>query len=219
MFPDELNSNSDDGPASVESAELTRLLNSLETGSPDAAERLFPLVYDQLRGLAGALLAQEPGVGRGGSGHTLQPTALVHEAYLKIAGQRSHGWRGRSQFIGVAAQAMRRILIDHARRKKAEKRAAPGKRVELSEALAVFEERAVDLITLDDSLEELAALDPRKARLVELRFFGGLSVEEAAGALGVPLRTAERDWTMARAWLRERVGVASGGGTPGDERE
>ncbi len=202
MNTDDLNPHEPLDPLpAMEEGELTRLMASLEAGEPEAAERLFPLVYDQLRGLAAALLAREPA----GHGHTLQPTALVHEAYLKIAGQRTYGWRGRAQFIAVAAQAMRRILIDHARRKKAEKRAAPGQRIELTDTIAMFEERAIDLVALDEALEELTALDARKARLVELRFFGGLSVEDAAGAMGIPLRTAERDWTMARAWLRERV--------------
>ena len=135
---------------------------------------------------------------------------LAREVRSLLASQRTHGWKGRAQFLGVAAGAMRRILIDHARRKKADKRAAPGQRIELTDTIAMFQQRAIDLVALDEALTELAALDDKKARLVELRFFGGLSVEEAAGAIGIPLRTAERDWAMARAWLRERVGHDSG---------
>lgn len=191
------------------------LLSTMRTGDPDAATRLFPLVYDELRRLAGALMRRE------GGNHTLEPTALVHEAFMRLTNQRTHGWNGRVEFISVAAGAMRRVLIDHARMKKADKRTpggpdARGHRVELTDTVAVFEERAIDLVALDDALEQLAAFDDRKSRLVELRFFGGLSVEEAAEVLEIPLRTAERDWTMARAWLRDRIAepVGADTGTP-----
>lgn len=194
----------------------------------DAATRLFPLVYDELRRLAGAIMKRES------PEHTLDPTSLVHEAFLRLTRQRTHGWTGRAEFISVAAQAMRRVLIDHARRKKADKRTphiaggenaagnraeqAPvrGRRVELTDSLAVFEERAIDLVALDDALEALAKLDERKSRLVELRFFGGLDMPEAAEVLGVPLRTAERDWAMARAWLRARITGSAEAPSKGD---
>lgn len=194
--------------------QVEELLADMRTSgtSSGAATQLFPLVYDELRRLAGAIMRRE------GAGHTLDPTSLVHEAFLRLTRQRTHGWNGRAEFISVAAQAMRRVLIDHARRKKADKRtpgAIPtgdpaqddgaGRRVELTDTLAVFEERAIDLVALDDALESLSRLDPRKSRLVELRFFGGLDMPDAAEVLGVPLRTAERDWAMARAWLRARI--------------
>ncbi|MBC7771767.1 MAG: sigma-70 family RNA polymerase sigma factor [Pyrinomonadaceae bacterium] len=193
---------------------VNNLLADMRTGgtSSGAASQLFPLVYDELRRLAGAIMRRE------GAGHTLNPTSLVHEAFLRLTRQRTHGWNGRAEFISVAAQAMRRVLIDHARRKKAEKRTpgviptgdtpdhtGKGHRVELTDTLAVFEERAIDLVALDDALDALAQLDERKSRLVEMRFFGGLDMAEAAEVLGVPLRTAERDWAMARAWLRARI--------------
>jgi RNA polymerase sigma-70 factor, ECF subfamily len=162
-------------------------------------EKLFPALYGELRRIAAGLLARE------GAGHTLDPTALVHEAYMKLAGQRTHGWPDRTAFVGIAAQAMRRILVDHARTTGAQKRGGSGRRIELTDAIAAFEERAIDLLGLDAALTELAALDDRKAKLVEIRFFGGLSVEEAATALGMTLRTAERDWAFARAWLRNRL--------------
>lgn len=162
-------------------------------------DRLFPVLYRELRRIAAGLLARE------GAGHTLDPTALVHEAYMKIAAQQTHGWSDRAAFVSVAAQAMRRILVDHARAAGAKKRGGGGRRIELTDAIAAFEERAIDLLGLDAALNELALLDQRKARLVEVRFFGGLSVEEAAAALGMTQRTAERDWSFARAWLRARL--------------
>jgi RNA polymerase sigma factor (TIGR02999 family) len=163
-----------------------------------AIDGLAPLVYEQLRSLAEACLRRER------PGHTLQPTALVHEAYLKLAGQRTAGWTSRAQFLGVAAQAMRRILVDHARARGRDKRNG-GPRIPLEDAAALAEERAIDLVALDESLDVLATMDPQKARLVELRFFAGLTAPEAAEVLGVSLRTVERDWTMARAWLRARI--------------
>lgn len=170
---------------------------SAQAGPPP--EELFPALYAELRRIAAGLLAKE------GGGHTLDPTALVHEAYMKLAAQRSHAWPDRAAFIGIAAQAMRRILVDHARTAGAQKRGGDARRIELTDAVAAFEERAIDLLGLDAALTELAALDDRKARLVEVRFFGGLSVEEAAAAMGTTLRTAERDWAFARAWLRDRL--------------
>jgi RNA polymerase sigma-70 factor, ECF subfamily len=178
---------------------VTRLLEAVSEGDRAASEKLFPVVYDELRRLAQAVLSGER------RGHTLQATALVHEAYVKLMAQESAGWKSRAEFMGIAAQAMRRILVDHARARNREKRGGGGAPVALSEAMTLYEERAVDLSALDDALTRLAAFDARKARLVELRFFGGLSMEDAAALLGVPLRTLERDWTTARAWLRKEL--------------
>ncbi len=180
-------------------AEVTRLLDAMAQGSGNAAADLLPHVYDDLRRVAGALLAHEM------RGHTLQPTALVHEAYMRLAGQRSAGWEGRVQFISVAAGVMRRVLVDHARARKAAKRGGGAAALNVADALDAFERGEVDLIALDEALIALAALDERKARLIELRFFGGLEVEHAARLLDVPVRTAERDWAFARAWLRDRL--------------
>lgn len=224
-MPQSAESHAENLPAALVKQVEGLLIEMRTAGATDAPTRLFPLVYDELRRLAGAIMRRE------GPEHTLDPTSLVHEAFLRLTRQRTYGWNGRTEFISVAAQAMRRVLIDHARRKKAEKRTpgggggggsgggeaesdagmGKGRRVELTDALAVFEERAIDLVSLDDALAALAQLDERKSRLVELRFFGGLDMAEAAEVLGVPLRTAERDWAMARAWLRARI---SGGNAP-----
>ncbi|MBL9001493.1 MAG: RNA polymerase subunit sigma-70 [Phycisphaerae bacterium] len=160
---------------------------------------LFPVLYEELRRLAAAMLSRER------AGHTLNPTALVHEAYMKLAAQRTHGWADRGAFIGVASQAMRRILVDHARAGGARKRGGHAQRIELTDAVCAFNDRAVDLLGLDAALDGLAALDARMAKLVEIRFFGGLSMEETATALGLPLRSAERDWNFARAYLRAKL--------------
>lgn len=201
-----------------------------DTGSHDARgdqaredpSRLFPALYDELRRIASGLLSDER------AGHTLDPTGLVHEAYMKLAAQRTVGWPDRTAFIGVAAQAMRRILVDHARGVRTLKRGGPGNapasashemsgrphRIELSDAAAVFESRAIDLLALDEALVRLAALDEAKARLIEVRFFGGLTLEQAATVMSTPLRTVERDWAFARAWLRDQLekGTPSGAG-------
>lgn len=168
-------------------------------GQDEDPHKLFPALYAELRRIADGLLARE------GAGHTLDPTALVHEAYVKLAGQRTTGWPDRGAFVGVAAKAMRRILVDHARTVKAAKRGGGQERLALTDAVAAFERSAVDLLALDEAMSQLEQLDERKARLVEIRFFGGLSVAEAASALGMTLRTAERDWMFARAWLRARL--------------
>jgi RNA polymerase sigma factor (TIGR02999 family) len=182
--------------------EVTRLLAAISDPSsvdPKAVNRLLPLVYDELRRLAGAYFQTER------RGHTLQPTALVHEAYLKLVDQRTAGWRDRNQFFGVAAQAMRRILVDHARGRRAAKRHSGGERVPLDDVVAYLEERVEDLVTLDEALAQLARTDEQKARVVELRFFASLTVEETAEVLGLSRRTVERNWTFARAWLRGEV--------------
>ncbi len=179
--------------------EVTRMLQAAGQGSKTAVDQLLSVVYGELRRLAQGYLRGEPG------GHTLQATALVHEAYLRLIGQESVGFKDRAQFFGAAAQAMRRILVDHARAKKRHKRGGGAPRVSLDEALEAMEQRAVDLVALDQALCSLAEFDPSKARLVELRFFAGLSMAEAAQAIGMSQRTAERQWTTARAWLHSAL--------------
>jgi RNA polymerase sigma factor (TIGR02999 family) len=176
---------------------LTRLLQAWHGGDEDARDRLIPLVYAELRRRAGAQLRRER------PGHTLRPTDLVHETYLRLCDQNA-GWRNRQQFFGVASSLMRRVLVDHARARGAAKRGG-GRRVTLSEAHAAADSIEPDLLDLDAALEELAALDDRQVRLVELRFFGGLGIEEAARALGVSRATAAREWATAKAWLFRRL--------------
>jgi RNA polymerase sigma factor (TIGR02999 family) len=183
--------------------EITRLLEELQRGSGEAGERLIPLVYRELHGLAAQYLRRERG------DHTLQPTALVNEVYLRLVGQHAVQWQNRAHFFGIAAQIMRRILVDHARRRHAAKRMG-GRRVTLDdraadERAAAAGARAIDLIALDQALGRLAALDARQARVVELRFFGGLDVEQTAEALGIAPATVKRDWTFARAWLQREL--------------
>jgi RNA polymerase sigma factor (TIGR02999 family) len=170
-----------------------------------AADALLPLVYDQLRALAAKeLRAEKPG-------HTLQPTALVHEAYMRLAEQTRAKWNDRTHFLAVAAVAIRRILVNHAKARGRTKRGGSWVRVPLDDALDSVQERAVDVDALDAALKRLAAIDPLQERIVELRFFGGLTAEQTARALEVPLRTVEREWAVARAWLRAEVAGASGG--------
>jgi RNA polymerase sigma-70 factor (ECF subfamily) len=179
--------------------QTTRLLNALTAGDREAADQLMPLVYDQLRKIAGEYFRREP------PGHTLQPTALVHEAYVKLVDQRHVHWRGRTHFLAVGAQLMRRILVDHARSKGRAKRGGGRLRITLDEAVAVSRGSDEDVLAVHEALEKLAKLDPRQARIVELRFFGGLTVQEVADALGVSKRTVESEWTMIRAWLRREL--------------
>ena len=182
-----------------------------EQGDPHAAARLLPLVYEELRRLAACRLAREP------SGQTLQPTALVHEAYLRLVGSRGDdGWDGRGHFFAAAAEAMRRILIENARRKGRKKHGGDLARVDLAEADLACRMPAEELIALDEAMTRLDAEDPLKARLVRLRFFAGLSLEEAARVLGVSTVTAKRYWRYARAWLHREVSGAAG---PGIGRE
>jgi RNA polymerase sigma factor (TIGR02999 family) len=188
--------------------DVTRILLDVEQGNPKAAEQLLPLVYDELRKLAAQKLAHEK------PGQTLQATALVHEAYLRLVGSRpEQGWDSRGHFFAAAAEAMRRILVENARRKGRQKRGGDLARVELDEADLACRMPPEDLLALDAALARLAAEDPVKARLVELRFFAGLSVEEASKALGVSAITAKRYWRYARAWLHREV---AGGDKPGD---
>jgi RNA polymerase sigma factor (TIGR02999 family) len=180
--------------------EVTQLLNAVDQGDPHAAADLLPLVYDELRRLAAARLAAEP------SGNTLQPTALVHEAYLRLVGSPGGDqWEHRGHFFAAAAEAMRRILIDHARRKATARRGGAMQRQALDLDAAAIPEPREDLLALDEALDRLAVEDPLKASLVNLRYFAGLSLAEAAAALSLPERTAGRHWAYARAWLRREV--------------
>jgi RNA polymerase sigma factor (TIGR02999 family) len=183
---------------------ITRLLRSWGAGDAVAREELTRLVYSELHRRAASILRRES------PGHTLRPTALVHEAYMRLVGQRTP-FRNSSHFFGVASQAMRRILVDHARARHAQKRAEGGLRVELTESLASAGPRDVDLLALDAALDELATRDPEQARLVELRFFGGLSHEEAAESLGLTLSVAKQEWSLAKAWLFRRLTKALDG--------
>ena len=178
---------------------ITQLLERWSKGDEEALGQLMPLVYDELHRLAGAYLRRE------NREHTLQPTALVNEAYLKLVDQRHPNWKNRAQFFGVAAQLMRRILIDHARRHQASKRG--GDRCQLSlRNVGVFGNQPdADLLTLHDALERLAEIDPDQSRLVELRFFGGLTIEETAEVMQVSHATVEREWKVARAWLKREL--------------
>jgi RNA polymerase sigma-70 factor (ECF subfamily) len=179
--------------------DVTVVLEQMRKGDKGAADKLLPLVYDEFRALARHYLAQER------ANHTLQPTALVHEAYMKLVDQTRVDWQGRSHFFAVAAQAMRRILVDHARSRQRDKRGGGRARVVLDEAVALSPQKDEDVLALDEALERLAMLDPRQAKVVELRFFGGLSVDEVAEALSVSKRTVEGDWTFARAWLSREL--------------
>ncbi|MEW5916871.1 MAG: sigma-70 family RNA polymerase sigma factor [Gemmatimonadota bacterium] len=178
---------------------MTRLLVQLQGGKHEVSEKLIPLVYAELHDLAVSYLRRER------SDHTLQPTALVHEAYLRLVDQRNTTWQNRAHFFGIAAQAMRRILLDHARRKRAGKREGAAQRVTLDEGIAETPQRSIDLIALDVALERLKALDERQYKVVELRFFGGLDVEQTAEVLGISPATVKRDWVFAKAWLHREL--------------
>jgi RNA polymerase sigma factor (TIGR02999 family) len=177
--------------------EVTLLLAEWAKGNQRALDELTPLVYKELRKLAASYLRRER------QGHTLQPTALVHEAYLRLVDQKNPNWQNRSHFYGVAARLMRQILVDHARRKQAGKRA--GLQVPLEQAVSFMEDRSQDLMALDSSLNALEKIDPRKCKAVELRYFGGLSMEEVAQALEVSAVTVRRDLRMAEAWLHHAM--------------
>lgn len=177
------------------SHEVTELLHAWSGGDAAARDRLVPLVYEELRRRAAAHLRRER------AGHTLEPTALVHETYLRLVDQKRAVWQNRSQFFAVASQMMRRILVDRARARRTNKRSGQWTRVTLSEAPNALQPPPVDVLDLDAALTRLAAFDPRKSQIAELRFFGGLSLEETGAALGLSLATVERDWQAARAWL------------------
>lgn len=180
------------------SGDVTRLLLRMKAGDAKAHEEIVPLVYDHLRSLAA-------GQFRGRGDHTLQPTALVHEAFIRLIGQDAPAWESRGHFLAVAATAMRQILIDHARKSGAQKRGGDRARVSLSDADPAEAARDVDAIALNDALERLAALDARQARIVELRVFGGLGNQEIAEVLGSSLRTVEREWRAVKAWLAKEL--------------
>jgi len=178
-------------------AQLTQLLEAWRKGDSDAADKLVPLVYAELRRMAASKLRSERG------GHTLQPTALVHEAWLRLMKQHESGWQNREQFFAIAAQAMRRILVDHARKRHAGKRGDGDVPVDIDEVSRILAVTLPDerLLALDDALQRLAILDARQARIIELRFFGGLSVEETASVLASSPTTVKREWATGRAWL------------------
>src|SRR5262245_26429188 len=184
-------------------SEVTRILSAIGQGDPRAAEQLLPLVYDELRKLAAAKLARES------AGQTLQATALVHEAYVRLVdAEEARRWDGRRHFFAAAAEAMRRILIDAARSKQALKHGGGWQRHELMEAELAVDSTGDDLLAVDEALTRLSAQEPEIARLVELRFFGGLTLEDAARDLGISPRTAHRHWAYARAWLRRELDQA-----------
>jgi len=183
--------------------EITEYLHAWEQGDDGALERLLPLVYAELRAIAARHLGSER------PGHTLQPTALVNEAYLRLRGLGDVPWHDRTHFFAIASRIMRRVLVDHARARAAQKRGADAPRVVLSEVFSEDIQPSMDtaeLIDLDRALDELAAAEPRLAKLVELRFFSGLGIDEASSLLGCSTRTAKRDWAFARAWLLNRLG-------------
>ena len=184
--------------------QVTIILDAAERGDPHAADELLPLVYDELRKLAAQRMAHEA------PGHTLQPTALVHEAWLRLVNAEAHGFQNRGHFFAAAAEAMRRILIDHARRKSARKHGGGLQRVDLDQIDVPARADDDTLLGINDCREALSREDPKAAELVKLRFFGGLSVEEAAQAMGVTDRTARRYWRFARAWLRDALSPPSG---------
>jgi RNA polymerase sigma factor (TIGR02999 family) len=174
---------------------ITQLLIDLTNGKQNAVDDLLPLIYSELRSLAANYLRRER------SGHTLQPTALVHEAYLRLVDQTQVNWQNRAHFFGMAAQMMRRILVDHARAHKASKRGSDYQKVSLDENVDKAVQRSAELIALDDALNELSTVDEIKSKIIELRYFGGLTVEETAAVLGVTPITINRHWRMAKAWL------------------
>ena len=184
---------------------ITQLLIEWSDGRREALDDLMPLVYADLRRVAAGYMRRED------VGHALQPTALVHEAYVRLIDQKQVKWRNRAHFFGVAAGMMRRILVDHARKRRAEKRGGDWEQVTLAgDEVATEEPSAVDVLALNEALERLAAFDPQQERIVELRYFGGLTIEEAAEVVGISAATVVREWTIAKAWLRADLSRRSG---------
>jgi RNA polymerase sigma factor (TIGR02999 family) len=181
------------------SHEVTRLLAEYRRGDRQALDQLLPMIYAELRRTAARQLREKRAV------HTLQPTALAHEAYLKLVGQREVQWQNRAHFLGCAAQAMRHILVDYARGRAAAKRGGGDARVTLTEGAAVAEERGIDVLALEEALGRLEQLNARQCRVVELRYYGGLSIEETAEVVGVSPATVKNDWVIARAWLHRQL--------------
>ena len=186
--------------SAASSPEITALLAAWGNGDQAALDLLMPLVYDELRRMAHRYLGRER------VGHTLQSAALVNEAYLKLLGERQMDWQNRAHFFAVAAQAMRQILVDYARTRNRDRRGGGAQRVSLVEALAVASEETAELVALDDALNGLAVFDERKSKVAELRFFGGLSVEETAAVLKVSVQTVLRDWGISKSWLAREMG-------------
>jgi RNA polymerase sigma factor (TIGR02999 family) len=180
--------------------EITQILNARELGDPKAVEDLLALVYDQLRQLARSKLAREA------AGHTLQPTALVHEAWLRLVDSNQRIWDNQAHFFSAAAEAMRRILVDHARKKNSQKRGSGNVAEPLTESAAILSAPPEEVLAVHEALEKLAAHDPEAAELVKLRYFAGMKMDEASTALGLPSRTADRLWLYARTWLRHEIG-------------
>ena len=185
--------------SSKSKTDITQLLAKVQHKQPGAEDRLLAAVYNELRHIAASYMRRER------PGHTLQATALVHEAYLQLVDQTRVTWQSRAHFFGVASRLMRRILVDHARSHRAEKRGGSAEKLSLDDAIAVADKREVALEALDDALNSLASIDPRQSRIVELRFFGGLTVEETAEVLGTSTATVEREWRMAKAWLHHQL--------------
>jgi RNA polymerase sigma factor (TIGR02999 family) len=182
-------------------SQITQWLACWKGGDSEALERLLPLVYDELHRQAVRFFSRER------AGHTLQPTALVNEVYLRLVDQHEVTWQNRAQFFAIAAQMMRRILVSHARARRAAKRGGDERRITLGDGVAVAPSRDVNLLAVDEALRRLEAIDPEKSRMVELRFFSGLSVEETAEVMGVSPRTIDRKWQTAKAWLHREIGV------------
>jgi RNA polymerase sigma factor (TIGR02999 family) len=189
--------------AAVPSSEITQWLVASKEGDTVALEQLLPLVYDELYRQALGFFSRER------AGHTLQPTALVNDVYLRLAGQHNVSWQNRAQFFAVAAQMMRRILVSHARARHAAKRGGGEQRITLAEGVAAAPERDVNLLALDEALKKLEAIDSEKSRMVELRFFSGLTVEETAQVMSVSPRTIDRQWQTAKAWLYREINEAA----------
>ena len=182
----------------MSAADVTDLLDKMNSGSTTAPNELLPLVYDDLRRLAHAYFSNEK------SDHTLQATALVHEAYIRLVNWENVSWQNRAHFFAVAAEVMRKILIDHARKRGAQKR-GPGSRVALDDAISLPQKKDLDILALEDALVELEKVDPRQAKIVELRFFGGLTIEETAYVTGLSESTVRREWTFAKAWFQREL--------------
>ena len=183
-----------------ESRQITQMLKDWGDGKEEALNRLMPLVYEELRRQASLFLSKER------SGHTLQTTALIHEAYIKLIDQTHVNWQNRSHFFAIASQAMRRILVDHARTRHREKRGGAAENLPIEHALHIgTPQKSVDLMALDEALERLAKFDPRQVKIVELRYFSGLSIDETAEIIGVSNATVRNDWNMAKAWLKQEI--------------
>jgi RNA polymerase sigma factor (TIGR02999 family) len=192
------------------SGEVTRLLGQFSQGRSEAASELAPLIYEELHRLASAFMRRER------PGHTLQATALVNEAFMRLLGQQHVEWRNRAHFFGIAATMMRRILASYARQHHAAKRGGAGHKVTLDEGMLISEDRLADVLAVDEALERLAAIDPQQSRLVELRFFAGLSVEEIAEVMGISTPTVKREWRSAKAWLYHELVKAGERGESGE---